>query len=287
MIKGMDTFELLVNTLVDESLKEDLSQGDITTEILIPSTDTGQAIVKAKAEGVLAGTRVAFIVLKKVDKLLKVNFSRNDGDVLSYGDVIANIEGRLSSVLKAERLTLNFLQHLSGIATLTSTYVKAVEGLPVKIADTRKTIPGIRILEKQAVIAGGGVNHRMNLGDSILIKNNHITACMKRSMDLTEIISKAKRQTHFPAKTIEIEVTTIEQAIEAVEAGANIIMLDNMSTDNMQKSVKLINKRAIVEASGGINLENVKQIAQTGVDIISIGALTHSAKALDISLNIL
>jgi nicotinate-nucleotide pyrophosphorylase (carboxylating) len=287
MIEDMDTFELLVNNLVNESLKEDLSQGDITTEILIPSTDTGKAIIKAKAEGILAGTRIASIVLKKVDKSLKVEFSRNDGDVISNGDIIANIEGRLSSILKAERLTLNFLQHLSGVATLTSTYVKAVEGLQVKIADTRKTIPGMRILEKQAVVAGGGINHRMNLGDSILIKNNHITTCIKHGMSLTSIIKKAKQQTHFPSKTIEIEVTTIDQAVEAVEAGADIVMLDNMSIDEMQKAVGLINRRAIVEASGGINRENVRQIAQTGVDIISIGALTHSARALDISLNIL
>jgi nicotinate-nucleotide pyrophosphorylase (carboxylating) len=287
MIKDMDTFELLVDTLVNESLKEDLSQGDITTEILIPPTDTGKAIIKAKAAGILAGTRVSSIVLKKVDKSLKVDFSRNDGNVLSNGDVIANIEGRLSSILKAERLTLNFLQHLSGIATLTSTYVKAVEGLPVKIADTRKTVPGMRIMEKQAVVSGGGINHRMNLGDSILIKNNHISTCIKYGMSLTSIILKAKQQTHFPAKTVEIEVTTIKQASEAVKAGADIIMLDNMSIDEMQKAVEIINRHTIVEASGGVNLENVRQIAQTGVDIISIGALTHSARALDISLNIL
>jgi nicotinate-nucleotide pyrophosphorylase (carboxylating) len=287
MIRNMDTFELMVNTLVNESLREDLSQGDITTEALIPQTETGKAIIKAKAEGILAGTHIAAIVLKKVDKALKVEFARNDGDILSNGDIIANIEGRLSSILKAERLTLNFLQHLSGIATLTSTYVKEIEGLPVKIADTRKTVPGMRILEKQAVVAGGGINHRMNLGDSILIKNNHITACMKHGMSLTAIILKAKQQTHFPAKTVEIEVANIEQAAKAVEAGADIIMLDNMSTDEMQKAVGLINRRTIVEASGGINLENVRQIAQTGVDIISIGALTHSARALDISLNIL
>jgi nicotinate-nucleotide pyrophosphorylase (carboxylating) len=287
MIKGMDTFELLVTTIVNESLKEDLAQGDVTTEVLIPPTDKGKAIIKAKAAGVLAGTRIALIVLNRVDLSLKVNFARQDGNLLSYGDIIANIAGSLSSILKAERLTLNYLQHLSGIATLTSAYVKAVDGLPVKIADTRKTLPGIRMLEKQAVISGGGINHRMSLGDSILIKNNHITACMKHGLSLKEIISKAKNQTHFPQKTVEIEVATIEQAAEVVEAGVDIIMLDNMSPEIMQEAVKLINKRAVVEASGGINLENVRQIAQTGVDIISVGALTHSARALDISLNIL
>jgi nicotinate-nucleotide pyrophosphorylase (carboxylating) len=278
---------LLVDDLIRESIKEDLAQGDVTTEVLIPAGDTGKAIIKAKAEGVLAGMDIARIVFSKIDRSLKVDFKRRDGDKVSHGDIIAEIEGNLSSILKAERLSLNFLQHLSGIATLTAAYIQAVEGLPVKISDTRKTSPCLRTLEKQAVISGGGINHRINLGDSILIKNNHITACIKRGLSLKEIIYKAKKQTHFPAKTVEIEVATIEQAAEAVEAGADIIMLDNMAVDKMRVAVKLINKRAVIEASGGINLDNVRAVAQTGVDIISIGALTHSARALDISLNIL
>jgi nicotinate-nucleotide pyrophosphorylase (carboxylating) len=287
MIKDMDIVELLVDDLIRESIKEDLAQGDVTTEVLIPAGDTGKAIIKAKAEGVLAGMDIARIVFSKIDRSLKVDFKRRDGDKVSHGDIIAEIEGNLSSILKAERLSLNFLQHLSGIATLTAAYIQAVEGLPVKISDTRKTSPCLRTLEKQAVISGGGINHRINLGDSILIKNNHITACIKRGLSLKEIIYKAKKQTHFPAKTVEIEVATIEQAAEAVEAGADIIMLDNMAVDKMRVAVKLINKRAVIEASGGINLDNVRAVAQTGVDIISIGALTHSARALDISLNIL
>jgi nicotinate-nucleotide pyrophosphorylase (carboxylating) len=287
MIKDMDIVELLVDDLIRESIKEDLAQGDVTTEVLIPAGDTGKAIIKAKAEGVLAGMDIARIVFSKIDRSLKVDFKRRDGDKVSHGDIIAEIEGNLSSILKAERLSLNFLQHLSGIATLTAAYIQAVEGLPVKISDTRKTSPCLRTLEKQAVISGGGINHRINLGDSILIKNNHITACIKRGLSLKEIIYKAKKQTHFPAKTVEIEVATIEQAAEAVEAGADIIMLDNMVVDKMRVAVKLINKRAVIEASGGINLDNVRAVAQTGVDIISIGALTHSARALDISLNIL
>jgi nicotinate-nucleotide pyrophosphorylase (carboxylating) len=287
MIKDMDIVELLVDDLIRESIKEDLAQGDVTTEVLIPAGDTGKAIIKAKAEGVLAGMDIARIVFSKIDRSLKVDFKRRDGDKVSHGDIIAEIEGNLSSILKAERLSLNFLQHLSGIATLTAAYIQAVEGLPVKISDTRKTSPCLRTLEKQAVISGGGINHRINLGDSILIKNNHITACIKRGLSLKEIIYKAKKQTHFPAKTVEIEVATIEQASEAVEAGADIIMLDNMAVDKMRVAVKLINKRAVIEASGGINLDNVRAVAQTGVDIISIGALTHSARALDISLNIL
>ena len=283
----MDTFEFLVDTLVDESLKEDLALGDITTDLLISSADTGTAVIKAKAPGILAGTKVAQIVLNKIDPLLKVDFVLHDGDKLQNGKVIGTIEGSVSSILKAERLTLNFLQHLSGIATLTANYVKAVSPLPVKICDTRKTIPGLRILEKQAVVSGGGINHRMHLGDGILIKNNHITACQKKGLGLKKIINQAKKQSGFPSITVEIEVNTVDQASEAAEAGADVIMLDNMSVDDMRKAVNLIDKRSFVEASGGINLENVKQIAETGVDIISIGALTHSAKALDISLTVL
>jgi nicotinate-nucleotide pyrophosphorylase (carboxylating) len=283
----MSIFELMIDSLVDAALKEDLSQGDITTDILVSSADTGNAVIKAKAQGVLAGTQAAKTVFKKIDPSLKVDFLKNDGGKLSSQDIIAKIQGNMSSILKAERLALNFLQHLSGIATLTDLYIQAVEGLPVKITDTRKTIPGLRILEKQAVVSGGGINHRTNLGDSILIKNNHITVCQKKGLSLKDIVQKAKQQANFPQKRVEIEVTTVKQAEEAAEATADIIMLDNMTIENMRKAVQIINKRSLIEASGGVNLENVREIAQTGIDIISIGALTHSAKALDISLTVL
>lgn len=287
MIIHIDMYNLILENLVNEALKEDLSTGDITTDTIIPPFTEGKAIIKAKDDGILSGINVARMVFKKVDSSLDVNLLITEGSALYNGDIIANVEGHISSILNAERTTLNFLQHLSGIATVTSMYVKAVEGLPVKISDTRKTTPGLRILEKQAVLSGGGINHRMNLGESILIKNNHLTVCQQLGLSIKEIINIAKQVTRFTVKTIEIEVNTAKQAAEAAESGATIIMLDNMSISEMSESVIIINKRCIVEASGGITLENVRQIADTGIDIISIGAITHSAKALDISLQIL
>jgi nicotinate-nucleotide pyrophosphorylase (carboxylating) len=214
-----------------------------------------------------------------------------DGAKVRPGDGISRIEGSIASILKAERVALNFVQRLSGIATLTSLYVEKVKGLPVCIMDTRKTTPGLRLLEKYAVRVGGGRNHRMTLGDAILIKDNHLTALRRRGLkNIKQIIIEARKNAPSllgtERATIEIEVRTVAEAVEAAEAGADIIMLDNMSIEDMRQAVRLVGGRALIEASGGITLDNVRAVAETGVNFISVGALTHSAKAMDISLEL-
>ena len=273
-------------TIVNLALLEDTAWGDITTDSLVKPSVKGTAYITARAKGIVAGTMVAEMVFEAVDPCLKTRIIVPDGSGIVPGDRIIRIEGTAASILKAERVALNFLQHLSGIATLTSAYVKAVEGLPVKIVDTRKTIPGLRILEKQAVLAGGGKNHRMHLGDCILIKNNHIAILRKQGMTITGIIKKARKNRTFLPVPIEIEARTIKEAEEAAAAGAEIIMLDNMSPLNMKKAVARIKGKSIIEASGGVNLDNVRRIAETGVDVISIGTLTHSSCALDMNLSL-
>ena len=276
-----DKYEHLVN----EALAEDLSDGDVTSEALISDTARGSATIRAKVDGVLAGTEIARLVFFKVDPDLEVTILLKDGSSLKPGDAIARVKGRLSSILKAERTVLNFLQHLSGIATETSRYVNAVRGLPVKIIDTRKTIPGLRALQKYAVKMGGGGNHRMSLGDGILIKDNHLKLLRSQGLGLKEIISQARA--HVVARLkVEVEVTTPAEAKDAVDAGADIILLDNMSIEDMEKVVDMVHGRCLVEASGGVNLDTVRAIAATGVDMISVGALTHSAKALDINMKL-
>jgi nicotinate-nucleotide pyrophosphorylase (carboxylating) len=274
-----------VQQLISQALAEDLRWGDATTEALIPYTQQGKASIIAKGRGIVAGVEVAKQVFLKVDHKLKMAILIKDGAEVKSGDVIARIEGKTSSILKAERVALNFLQHLSGIASETARYVEAIKGLPVQITDTRKTTPGLRILEKYAVHIGGGKNHRMHLGDGILIKDNHLAALSHEGLGIKEIVARA-RQNASPKPKIEIEVKTTKEAIEAAESGADIIMLDNMNLEDMRQAVKLIKGRALIEASGGINLERVRAVAETGVDFISIGALTHSSKALDISLEL-
>jgi nicotinate-nucleotide pyrophosphorylase (carboxylating) len=225
------------------------------------------------------------LVFARVDPSLKFRALLHDGDKLQRGTEIAAIEGKVGSILRGERVALNFLQRLSGIATETSRYVEAVRGTKARIVDTRKTTPGLRFLEKYAVKAGGGQNHRVHLGDGILIKDNHLAALRARGLDLKAVIDLAKKNAPHTLK-IEIEVTTVAEAGEAVEAGADIIMLDNMSVEEMRRAVKSMGGRVLVEASGGVTLENVKSVAETGVDLISVGALTHSVKALDISLEL-
>jgi len=271
--------------LIEQALAEDLGRGDITTETLIPSDQQSKAIILAKAEGVIAGTEVAQQVFQKVDPELQVTILITDGTIIRPGDRIATISGKTTSILKAERVALNFLQHLSGIASETARYVEEVKGLRVRITDTRKTTPGLRTLQKYAVWIGGGRNHRMHLGDALLIKDNHILALRRQGLSLKEIIFKA-RQRAANKLIVEIEVKDIDEAAKAAASGADIIMLDNMSFDDMRKAVHIIERRALVEASGGITLETVKATAETGVNLISVGALTHSVKALDISLEI-
>ncbi|MBM3167133.1 MAG: carboxylating nicotinate-nucleotide diphosphorylase [Chloroflexi bacterium] len=281
----MEPLDSQTKELLERALAEDLGQGDVTTETLVSNDQQGKAILLAKSKGVIAGTEVAREAFLKVDPELKVDILIVDGTPVVRGDIIATIEGRAASILKAERVALNFLQHLSGIASETACYVEAVKGLRIRITDTRKTLPGLRTLQKYAVWIGGGKNHRMHLGAGFLIKDNHLVALRRQGLSMKEIIAKA-RQKAADKLTVEIEVKNLQEAAEAAEAGADIIMLDNMSLEDMHQAVKLIGGRALVEASGGITLERVRAIAETGVNLISVGALTHSVRALDISLEL-
>jgi nicotinate-nucleotide pyrophosphorylase (carboxylating) len=241
-------------------------------------------MIRAKSTGVLAGVDVALAVFSRVDPELSGRALMSDGDPVADGDDIAVVEGSAGSILRAERIALNFLQRMSGIASDTNRYVRAVSGSRARIVDTRKTAPGHRFLDKYSVRMGGGHNHRMNLADGILIKDNHIEALRSREMGLKEVIQLALSKASHTIK-VEVEVESLEAVAEAVDAGAHIIMLDNMPVDMMQQAMDFIGDRAVVEASGGITLETVRDVAQTGVHLISIGGLTHSVKALDISLD--
>jgi nicotinate-nucleotide pyrophosphorylase (carboxylating) len=271
--------------LIDAALSEDQTFNDPTTEALIPSEIRAVGMLRAKAQGVLAGIDVALVVFQRVDQGLEAKALLSDGSTLTPGAEIARVAGSAGSILRAERIALNFLQRMSGIATDTSLYVKAIQGCKARIIDTRKTVPGHRYLDKYAVRMGGGYNHRLNLADGILIKDNHLEALRSREMGLKEVVQLALSRASHTIK-VEVEVETLEHVKEAVEAGAHIIMLDNMPVGLMQKAMDTVAGRAVVEASGRITLETVREVAETGVDLISIGGLTHSAKALDISLDL-
>lgn len=274
-----------IEALIDRALAEDLGAGDPTTEALIPGDLRGRALVMAKAEGVLAGVDIALAVFRRVDSSLDAMALLQDGAALEPKAVIAEVEGAVGSILMGERTAINFLQHLSGIATETGRYVRAVEGYQTRIVDTRKTTPGLRALEKYAVRAGGGRNHRYNLGDGILIKDNHIHAMLKCGLTLRGVVEKALAGASHTTR-VEVEVEDLDQVKEALDAGAEVLLLDNMGLEEMAEAVQMARGRAITEASGGINLQNVRAVTATGVDIISVGALTHSAKALDVSLEL-
>jgi nicotinate-nucleotide pyrophosphorylase (carboxylating) len=272
-----------IEELVDRTLAEDLGWGDVTTEAIIPAELTGKASMVAKARGMLAGIEVARLVFCRVDPSVQFDIIIPEGSGIQPGDLIAKLEGKVASILKGERTALNFLQRLSGIATETSRYVEAIKGLDSRIVDTRKTTPGMRVLEKYAVRVGGGHNHRLHLGDGVLIKDNHLAALRSQGLAMKDIISRARERAPFNLK-VEVEVRTAQEAVEGVEAGADIVMLDNMGLEEMRQAVQLVKGRALLEASGGITLDNVRRVAETGVDLISIGALTHSTRSLDISL---
>ena len=274
-----------VDKIVEIALAEDVGKGDITSEILISSDLQGRAYMLVKEKGVVAGTQVVERVFHQVDPTLSVVIQIQDGSTVKNGDVPMVMAGNVRSLLKAERVALNFLQRLSGIATVTAEYVEKTHDLFVDIADTRKTTPVLRALEKYAVRMGGGRNHRMDLYDAILIKDNHFAALRALGMNYKDIVTKARHKAP-EGVIVEAEATTLQEALDAVEAGADIVMLDNMSMMEMTKAVESIAGRAEVEASGGINLKNVRSVAETGVDFISIGALTHSYKAMDISLEL-
>lgn len=282
-----------LSEVIDRALAEDLSSGDITTEALIPEDLKGKASIIIKCDGVLAGIDVAKEVFLKIDPSIRFEALVQDGAKVRKNDVVAVIEGKVANILKGERVALNFLTRLSGIASDTARYVDAVKGLNVSIMDTRKTTPGLRALEKYAVRVGGGKNHRENLGDGILIKDNHLVALRSLKIDVKEAVNIARESSELKIDIerkrklkIEVEAENLDQVRQALEAGADIIMLDNMSIEDMRSSVELCHGRAKLEASGGITLENVRSVAETGVDFISIGALTHSAKALDMSLEL-
>jgi nicotinate-nucleotide pyrophosphorylase (carboxylating) len=274
-----------IEEIIDTALAEDLGIGDTTTDALIRGDEQGTGFIVSKEGGILAGVRVAEQVFHRLDPELKVEVFLADGAEVKSGTRVAEVSGSITSILKAERVALNFLQRLSGIASDTNRYVERVKGLPVRIMDTRKTTPGLRLLEKYAVTMGGGKNHRMNLSDGILVKDNHLAILQSQGLSIKEIVVKA-RQNAPHRLPVEVEVRTVAEALEAVEAGADIIMLDNMNLEDMRKAVESIHGRALIEASGGITLDNVRAIAETGVNYISIGALTHSARALDISLEL-
>jgi len=273
------------NDIITIALAEDTGHGDVTSEVLIPPGLCGEAYIESKAEGILAGSEVAEKVLLEVDPSLEIKLHIKDGSKIKPGDILATIFGRVTSILKAERTALNFMQRLSGIASETALYIEKTRGSKATIVDTRKTTPGLRALEKYAVRMGGGQNHRLHLGDAVLIKDTHLAALRKLGMSFKDIIVEAKENT--PAGlTIEVEVDTPEEALEAAQAGADMILLDNMCPEEMQKVVCSLPPGVRTEASGGITIDNVGAAAAAGVDIISIGALTHSPKALDLSLEL-
>jgi len=279
-MKKLD-FQLL-DRLIDLAFLEDIGPGDITSESIFEHDEQGYGKIIAKEDLVLSGIDVAERVFIKTDPKILVEKKRADGDHLKKGDTILLLEGSMVSLLKGERTSLNFLQRMSGIATNTSKYVKTLKNFPdVKIADTRKTIPGLRVLEKYSVAVGGGSNHRTGLYDGVIIKDNHIEA----TGSITSAILRVKKTISHLVK-IEVEVKNMDEVKEALEAGADVIMLDNMNTKEIQESVSFIDKRIPVEVSGNVTLERLHELASTGVDIISSGALIHHAVFTDISMYI-
>lgn len=266
--------------LIDQALKEDIGTGDLSTRIL-PEDLTGLAKLYAKQEGVVAGLWLVEQVFQRVDPRIQVQRLVKDGDKVKVGGVVLELVGPFSSILQGERTALNFLQHLSGIATATKRAVDQVAGLSANIVDTRKTLPGWRALQKYAVRVGGGQNHRFGLYDAVMLKDNHLAAVG----GLTEAVDRIRVQVGHMIK-IEVECESLEQVKEAVTCGVDVIMLDNMGINEMREAVQYIDHRAIVEASGGMKEERLREVAETGVDLISIGALTNSVTALDFSLDL-
>jgi nicotinate-nucleotide pyrophosphorylase (carboxylating) len=270
-----------LEALIRTALEEDMGSGDITTSCTVVPGASGKGCIVAKEPLVLAGIDIARQVFLTVDSGLEVTLSQSDGSRAMEGDTLLEMVGDLAAMLMAERTALNFLQRLSGIATLTRAFVDEVAGTSVRILDTRKTTPGYRFLEKAAVRAGGGYNHRFGLYDGILIKDNHIAA----AGSIQQAVGAAKASNRHSLR-VEVEVETLDQLAEAIAAGADAIMLDNMDLETMAEAVRLTSGKVALEASGGVTLENVREVAVTGVDLISVGALTHSARAVDMSMEI-
>jgi len=274
--------DLDLTQFILQVLAEDIGSGDVTSEAIVPSDAVAIAEIKAKEGLVLAGIDIVREVFHSLDPAIKYEPLAKEGDTIKAGAVLARVSGKTRVLLAGERVALNILQHLSGIATLTAQYVERIQGTKAQILDTRKTLPGLRALEKHAVRIGGGRNHRFGLYDGILIKDNHITA----AGGITGAVELARNKAHHLLK-IEVETKTLDEVKEALEARADVIMLDNMPLDMMRQAVRIISGRAFAEASGNVSLARVRQIAETGVDLISAGALTHSAPAADISMKII
>jgi nicotinate-nucleotide pyrophosphorylase (carboxylating) len=277
--------ESALRRLVEQALEEDLGRGDVTGDVLIPPGVEARAVLRSRELGVIAGLDIARLVFELVDVNVKFTALAGDGSAVTRDQDLAVVSGAARSLLRAERVSLNFLQRLSGIATLTSRYVEAVRGTRARIVDTRKTTPGLRAIEKYAVRVGGGFNHRRDLSDAMMIKDNHLAVIAACGFSLSDAVKRARESMPHTLK-IEIEVDRLDQIAEAIGAGADIILLDNMSFEDVGKAVRMIDGRAITEASGGVSLSTVSELGASGVDVISVGALTHSAPALDIGLDV-
>lgn len=275
----MNLPQFYVDEIIVNALKEDVNYVDVASDYLIPEDQRDEAYFVAKADGVLCGLSVAMRVFELLDDTFEAKLYKHDGDRIQKGDLIAEFSGKTVLLLKGERTALNLLQHMSGIATATTAAVELVKGTNAQITDTRKTLPGLRALQKYAVTCGGGKNHRFNLSDGAMLKDNHIDA----GGGITNAVNALRGKLGHMVK-IEVETRDLAEVREALAAGADIIMLDNMSNEMMREAVQIIDGRAKTEASGGITLETIAEVAKTGVDIISLGALTHSVKAFDISM---
>ena len=273
--------DFYIDELIKKAITEDINYIDVSSAYLFGDDDRTEAYFVSKADGVLCGIEVALRVFSLLDNTLEYKLYKHDGDEIKSGDLIAEFSGKTLKLLEGERTALNLLQHMSGVASMTNAAVKAIEGTGSTIADTRKTLPGLRAIQKYAVTCGGGHNHRYNLSDAAKLKDNHIDA----GGGITKTV-KALREKIGHTVKIEVETRTLDEVKEAVEAGADIIMLDNMSLETMKEAVEIIDGRALTEASGNVTLENIRTVAQAGVNIISMGAITHSVKAFDISMRI-
>lgn len=271
--------QFYVDNLIKEAISEDINYIDVSADYLIPENQRNDSYFVAKADGVLCGLDIAMRVFTLLDDTFTYKVYKNDGDEVKTGDLIVEFNGKTACLLKGERTALNIIQHMSGIATATNKAVKLCEGTNAQVTDTRKTLPGLRALQKYAVVCGGGKNHRYNLSDGAMLKDNHIDA----GGGITNAVAILRSKLGHMVK-IEVETRNFDEVKEAVSAGADIIMLDNMTNAQMEECVKYIDGRAKTEASGNITLDNIAEVAKTGVDIISLGALTHSVKAFDISM---
>jgi len=274
-----------VRAIIERALDEDIGAGDVTTDLSVPAGQISRAALLAKQPGVLCGGRVFAETLRMVDPAVSVDGLSPDGARIEAGAVVARVQGPTRALLTAERTALNFVQRLSGIATTTAAFADRLRGLPVRLVDTRKTTPGLRVLEKYAVRVGGGHNHRFNLADAVLLKDNHLAALRSRGMDLASAIRTIRERVPHTMR-VEVEVTGLAQIDDALAGGADIVLLDNMSCADMREAVRRIGARALTECSGNVTLDTVRERAETGVDLISAGALTHSARALDLSLEL-